>query len=112
MDKVKKLSQAIRLGATFRPQAFRYLWCKRGDVIGTCALGAAYEAAFGEIPSDLDSFKPAYARLEERFPELKEYFDGFGSGNAKSLEANITCANDRDLKSREQIADELERIGL
>lgn len=43
MDKIQKLSQAIRLGATFRPQC-NGSYFNNGR---SCAIGAAYEAITG-----------------------------------------------------------------
>src|SRR5690348_3269547 len=47
-----KLSEAIRKGAALRPQCFETY--KSRDSLGnwsTCALGAAYEAVTGELPT-------------------------------------------------------------
>ncbi len=114
-DKISKLSQAIRLGATFRPHGRAKLWTVFGDgVIKSCALGAAYEAVFGLPQSHHENDGidgNHYTKLQGRFPELKAKFNGFGS-DFVCLQDNITKANDNHGMSREQIADELERIGL
>lgn len=100
-DKIKKLSQAIRLGATFRPQctngAFEY---KDGKTVGSCALGAAYEAVFG-IHYKLEPHRDiTFAPLFERFPEVPNH-----------LVPEIARRNDWMGHTREQIADWLEAQG-
>ena len=49
-----KLSEAIRRGAALRPQAFEmYQGTNEEGISTTCALGAAYEAITGRLPSTL-----------------------------------------------------------
>ena len=93
-DKIKTLSQAIRLGATFHPQCFysfhQYDPYDSSKIEGTCALGAASDAV-GIEPN----------RLRKRFPEV--------SGN---IFYDIIRMNDTEKKTREQIATWLEEQGL
>lgn len=94
MDKITKLSQAIRLGSTFRPQAFGGLYVAGGS----CALGAAAEAL--HIKCGSLSSKAAKAIIK-RFPKVP----------FTTLQLVIQL-NDRMRLSREQIADWLENQGL
>lgn len=92
-DKIKKLSDAIRLGATFRPQCTeRYFKGK-----GSCALGAAAEA--------VGISSPIGGKLYARFPELHCV-----ELNGRALWSKITQLNDSG-STREQIADWLASIG-
>ena len=95
MDKIKKLSQAIRLGATFRPQCTGEF----SDSVGTCALGAAMEAV------GLEPKMCYYKELRRRFPVLGNSYWSF------TLAGKITRLNDNG-QTREQIADWLEAQGL
>lgn len=92
-DKLKKYSQAIRLGATFHPQCFRNLkkW-RMNEVIATCAIGAATEACGIATNSTSD----AISKLMERFPGTPREIFEF------SLRMNDTMPQ---ITSREQIAD-------
>lgn len=78
MDKILKLSQAIRLGATFHPQCFRQMFLRNGqmEIIGTCALGAALEALglerSGSLASDLKRFDLP-AGTTAKIIELNDY---------------------------------------
>lgn len=97
-DKIKKLSDAIRLGATFRPQCFNVLF-GRG---GSCALGAAYEVLTGineEKYYEQDKAPAAGPLIQRRF------------GVSDFIICCITSRNDSG-ETREQIADWLESIGL
>lgn len=100
MDKIKKLSDAIELGATFRPQAYGRFF---GDG-RSCALGAASEAVYGGECFD--------DRLSDRFPELLGYAY-FTVGNLTRehnqqnevrLASYITFLNDVLRLTREEIA--------
>ncbi len=93
-DKFKKLSQAIRLGATFHPQCITYYRVKdmEGKTIATCALGAAMEA--------LGPRSVGKSNIMERFPEI-----------SNNLCDEIIKRNDRLYQTREQIADWLESQG-
>lgn len=105
-DKIKTLSQAIRLGATFRPQSSGgFFTClgpsaedARKPAVGSCALGAAYEAITGHTyPAD-GTLGPL---LMNRFHGIDEY----------KLHEIIEC-NDTARMTREEIADWLESQGL
>ncbi len=101
MDKLTKLSQAIRLGSTFRQQCFGVL-----AVDGrSCAIGAAYEAAFGTL--HLDEFGETHMGTSAAASRLSARF-GITNG---ALWKDIIRCNDLG-ESRESIADQLERRGL
>lgn len=93
-DKITKLSDAIRLGATFRPQC-RGGFFQQGM---SCALGAAYEAVTGEYDSELEHGVVA--------PLLRNRF---------GVDYDMLCAvvhrNDDGKETREAIADWLENEG-
>jgi hypothetical protein len=100
-DKIKKLSEAIRLGATFHPQGYYAFFQYRSEenhrheIEATCTLGAAAEAVMlGSREVSIDS-------LQKRFPKV-------------SRETLKECIkkNDTDKISREVIADWLEAQGL
>lgn len=105
-DKIRKLSQAMRLGATFTPQARGYT-CKQNSTTGinhTCAIGAAYHGAFGEPPQTLGT-GICWAELMKRF-KMSATYDNI------SLQDEIVMMNDEQRLTREQIADWLEKKGL
>jgi hypothetical protein len=104
MDKIRRLSDAIRLGATFRPQCIGHLF-RDGK---SCALGAAYEAVNNSITG------PRKANvLMRRFPALKEKVrHPLTSGITDKLVCVIPSLNDAHRWTRERIADWLESIGL
>jgi len=93
-QQITKLSQAIRIGAKLRPQGFGQLW----DGHGTCALGAAIEAIWGEgsIYSMPDGSR-SYDDIRLLFPFADRL--------------NIDELNDKQRLTREQIADKLEAMG-
>ncbi len=96
--KVLKLSDAIRVGAALRPQC-------TGDLFRSgrsCALGAAYEGATGEVCGHYD-----YGLVTKRFPILK---GKGGDGSLNKLGTAIFDRNDSGM-SRESIADWLEAQG-
>lgn len=90
-DKITKLSQAIRLGATFRPQCV-YGYYERG---GSCALGAAAEAIAGEKYMDCSPLQV----IKQRF------------NVPMAILSSIIRQNDAG-RTREQIAEHLEAQGL
>lgn len=97
-DKIKKLSEAIRLGATFREQCKGTPFNTDADgVTRSCAIGAAYEALTGKTMNN-NEFEAAYNILVERF-----------NMNAHEVK-HIWRMNDSG-KSREQIADILAAEG-
>jgi hypothetical protein len=98
--KTLKMSEAIRIGARYRPQAFGSLT----DGFGTCALGAAIEGIFGPwsvMTSGGRTCQHLDAIYGERYRAVKNV-GGFG----------IVNLNDELKWSREQIADWLEAEGL
>ncbi len=89
-DKIRKLSQAMRLGCLIKPrQVFNRTFDKED---GACAIGAV-SACF---PDDFGN----NIRLGNRFP-------GF-----RNLRCEIIFRNDGLRQSREEIADWLEKIGF
>lgn len=96
-----KLSQAIREGAKKHPQSIGSMY-QDGK---TCALGAAYVGAGGTW----DWEKPVHvirSILFCKFPELSDHL------NPSHLWHSITYQNDVEQKTREEIADWLERQGF
>jgi hypothetical protein len=84
-----KPSQAIRIGASLRPQCVGYLFADGGS----CALGAMYEGFTG---------KTCYLPRE-----MRKYFPEFSNWHEL-----IINKNDIQKWTREQIADWLEAQGL
>lgn len=97
-----KLSEAMRVGARLRPQAFVNYFTGGGS----CAIGAAYEAATGRSDYESDDAPDA----DEVFPQLAKIFPG-SEYEGDSLEDAIWEKNDIDQWSREKIADWLESHG-
>lgn len=106
-----KLSEAIRAGASKRPQAFGqyFIISDFDDPITSCAIGAAYEGNGGSPTDNL------WCRrlMDETFPELLQrvtlptpYHD------STDLHSGIARLNDKYRWSREAIADWLESINL
>lgn len=93
-DKIKTLSQAIRLGSTFRPQGFDCFF--QGG--RTCAIGAAAEALYGE--DGLDSVADKLDDIKARFQVNQD------------LLHQVYNRNDAHGQTREQIADWLQTQGL
>src|SRR6476620_8205020 len=98
-DKIKTLSQAIRLGATFHPQGFYKIRNidKNEQTTATCVIGAAAEVCGLDLSNNTTSYH--FARLQERFNLPWE------------LSRMLLCWNDYDKISREEIADKLEKMG-
>lgn len=92
-----KLSEAIRLGSTMKPQAFGSAF-KDG---GSCALGAAQDAAGEKIMQDLDVYWSQCQRLWLHCPVC----DG-----RDSVYGIMSHLNDGHRWSRERIADWVEFI--
>lgn len=109
-----KLSEAIRAGAEKRPQSkFNYFSiADDGTTVGSCALGAAYEAVFNVTTNDeitsghvtqleditgIDDFE-----VYEKHPITQEYHH---------LDSIIINLNDEHQWERERIADWLQSIG-
>lgn len=100
MDKISKLSQAIKLGATFRPQCRNVMFDLEGR---SCALGAAYEALTGRCDTPQEGMALGYCRYQY----VAKRFD---LPVAKLLE--VQDMNDVRRMTREAIADQLEQEGL
>lgn len=94
-DKKRKLSELIRAGARQRPQCFGNLFRLEGDG-STCALGAAVEGQFGEMPWRVGQKKR----------------DAFLNSIEVGLRSAIISKNDDNQWSRERIARWLEEKGL
>jgi len=108
-DKITRLSQAIRLGATFHPQCFGSV-CVRGpqnNIVETCALGAAAEAVFGE-----SVFRECFgSELIDRLYYRFQFLNSPMGLDRPTWAQWIATRNDKDKWSREKIADELEAGG-
>jgi hypothetical protein len=110
-----KLSDAIRLGAMSHPQVRSVLMhfnTRTHQVVGTCALGAAYVAAIGtKSSSDSDPI----AELEHQFPVLRKPVvmpEGTSPGATLPLSMVITSLNDVCHWSRQQIADWIDTLDI
>ena len=96
------LSEAIRLGAMLKPQAFATLWDGRG---GACALGAAFDAiGIGEDQSACDVPEPYRSWLGQR-AECPVCPD---EGGEYTRQETIAHLNDMHRWTRERIADWVE----
>ena len=103
-----RLSEAIRLGAMSRPQAFGIFFSK--DTGGTCALGAALEAIGGLDEDDPLSVKHNLL-LRRRFPVLLQPLSCPAcGGDIGGDEMSLAHLNDTHKWSRERIADWLETV--
>ena len=92
-----KLSEAIRIGATKRPQMCLGFYFNQGR---SCALGAAYEGVTSEYNEDIGFFD-----ITEFFPQLHEMVDN------TPLYNHVIGQNDALMIPREEIADWLETKG-
>lgn len=93
-----RLSEAIRLGATMKPQCFGELFSKDG---GSCAMGAAQDAAGGGILYAMYDFIVKLS--DERCPEC-----GKGRTTGRGCKHLIAHLNDVHHWTRERIADFVE----
>jgi hypothetical protein len=119
MDKIKKLSQAIRLGAKLRPKMQGMLCGENGDgVMASCAIGAAWEAVnVAKNPNFVLEPMATYVAAERMRDEfglalnvMKDSpLGGFGPVTLGTI---IIQLNDSAEWTREQIADWLESEGL
>lgn len=100
-----RLSEAIRKGATIRPQTFNDYWNSLDDgyMVGTCALGAALEAV--GIP--LQAMCEDAVRLH--FPETRRSWESVPG--VITLSDEIEYRNDTLHQTREEIADWLQEQG-
>lgn len=101
MDKIIKLSDAIRLGATFRGQCFGVFYENKKS----CVIGAAMEA--------LGLREHQYEYLEERFPIMHKMVKPpdelrISRGVLFPLASVLWRLNDRLRWTREKIADWVE----
>lgn len=101
------LSESVRLGAVLRPQCFglpfRY---EQPGVLGSCVVGAAYEALTGTISLAIPSGLDVYRVVREAFPIAHKpvVCPVEGCGDSGPLLAWATHANDWHEMSREVIA--------
>jgi hypothetical protein len=99
-----RLSEAIRLGAIMKPQAFGMIF----DGIGTCAIGAAKDAV-GEL-----DVSPAWFGIAEVFERHPEWHYGIlrcPVSGCSHIEGVIAAhLNDYHRWTRERIADFIEQI--
>lgn len=114
-----KLSEAIREGAKLRPQCASAMF-RQSDftdgVLCSCALGAAYEATFKEVPymgGDIndDALLKAMRSLRKEYPELSLYSSVYDLIHDSALSVAIANWNDVDGLTREAIADRLAELG-
>ncbi len=108
MDKITLLSQAIRLGSTFHPQAFSQLVNKSNGQMRTCALGAALEA-IGKL-DERDPDQQLRNRFGNDVTELVEC--PLCEGYRYNLLGLVAHLNDEHRWTRERIADWLETYEL
>lgn len=104
-----KLSEAISLGATLRPQAYGTSSMIVGDTIWTCALGGAAEAA-GLIKITGTVVKPGMMDIREHFPILNTMWVSPGAFGVCSLCDTIIRLNDSFHWTRELIAQWVESV--
>lgn len=115
---LRALAQAMRHGATLRPQAgntlfgipFDFALCEQ---IGSCALGSVYEAVYGTF--DLTDHATKMTLLSQRFPVLNlEVYSPIKAEQyiPASLRFQITRLNDEHHWTREQIANWVASLAL
>ena len=112
------LSEAIRLGATLRPQARRSYFLSVRGVISSCALGAAAEACGVDVKfcefSGVLSYNPVnlQAMIDKRFPILLALAQDprLNDGGMVTLMDLVLKLNDAEGWTRNQIADWIETI--
>jgi hypothetical protein len=108
MNEQMKLSAAIRLGATLRPQAHGKFFRMTNDGLCSCALGAAAEA-LGKQPSDTahpyvrDVLNHTYSWFSHTLVMFEDRLITIGEA--------IMIMNDQLFLSREAIADQVEAWG-
>jgi hypothetical protein len=110
-----QLSEAIREGAQLRPQCRMQMFLRLGDIIHSCALGAAYEGAgyvarlrgMEKIPITLDTLWPKLSTRVVVCP-----VSGCPSNGRITVRDHIAHLNDEHNWSREQIAEWLEGQGF
>lgn len=100
-----KLSEAIRLGAMSTEQAFGMLISY--DKLRACAIGAAC-VAVGLDVNKIDS-TVNWTPVFDRFPILKHKIPS-PNGPQWDISCEIITMNDTERKSRQEIADYVEKI--
>ncbi len=105
-----KLSEAIRIGASWSPKIKRYFKTNKG----TCAIGAALEGCFGTLRlsnSAFPDFKSLeYKKLASKFPYLNLTVKHPVCNFQTSLCSSIWSLNDEHDWTREQMADWIEKL--
>lgn len=96
-----RLSEAIRIGASWSEQGFGNLKFNGR----TCALGAAYEGVFGNIPEEFTQDE-VLNTLYEKFPILKFHIKEM----SQKLNWLIVYWNDFTEVSRDEIANRVAEI--
>ena len=102
MDKINKLSQAIRLGIKFSPQYFGggyFNYDNKAEIIAACTLGRAI-LALGYTNDH---------KLLQRFPELESRQKHPVTGRKDQLHCIIVDLNDEYKWTSGKIADWLDR---
>ena len=105
-------SEAIREGAKLRPQAGQLFKRLPSGEVGSCAIGAGYEAITGDV--DLRRSTSIYSAIVKLYPyiDTDEVFECHVRGCEEpalfGLSEMILHLNDDHLWTREQIADWLE----
>jgi hypothetical protein len=111
-ERVMRFSDAIRLGAMLRKQAYRSFLNEHGD--GTCAIGAALEAVKGKrwLRSVIKSDKSSREIVAETFPEALPIVANpvNPSGAPSQLYVIVAYLNDTEKWTREQIADWVDTV--
>lgn len=101
------LSQAIREGAKLRPQAFGSTWYhnENGEVIASCAIGAAWEGITGDTNNLFNEIIDALG--------LDDCVDYYCPGCLLGVCGSgyfVSHLNDKHKWSRERIADYVAKI--
>ena len=104
-----KLSEAIRLGAMLKPQGRGKLLKRQGDMLVSCALGAACDAAGIDVVAGANN-TVAYGALRTTWLVLQEYVTHPEWGRRMCVLDVIYTLNDVCVWSRERIADWVETI--
>lgn len=102
----RRLCEAIRAGAAKRPQGFGGTFCHSPKGIVSCAIGAAYEGASGNIKPHNSAL---FIELSAMFPILRKEVR-HASFSPRSLFSAIVELNDTYRWTREEIADFVERV--
>jgi hypothetical protein len=128
-DKIKRLSDAIRLGSTMHPQCFHALFrwdgvfTDRGrpSIAGSCAIGAAI-TAIGKAPTSEfvglrsnewnDELLKRWPKLGQEGAMCPDPWCGVSPDPNRTTMAMIVHLNDCHRWTRGKIADWLEGIGF